>query len=190
MIGPKTMKKLLIPLAAALVQSSIQASAMAAEFNSAKCLVNERWSNCTVELSGRSIRMELLPSTPKETKSKDKDILEKSPVETVVIDGVDVQEYAYMNRSDLKSNVPVVVLGAVLIPFTFGLSADALAAKRSEHQYVYAMRVRNDQDKSILFPERSTSKTYVVELNNFKQSTRFYPYLREVTGLEMGIKRP
>jgi len=190
MIGPKAMKKLLVPLAATIVQSSIQASAMAAEFNSAKCLINERWSHCKVELSGRSIRMELFPSASKEVKSKNKGKPEQSPVESIVIDGGDVQEYAYMNRSDLKSNVPVVVLGAVLIPFTFGLSADALAAKRSEHQYVYAMRVRDDQSKSILFPERSASKTYVVELNDFKQSTRFYPYLREVTGLEMGIKRP
>lgn len=184
------MKRFLLPLGAIAVQASIQPACLAAEFNAAKCLINERWSNCNVELSDGSIRMNLLPSTTKGAKATSKGMAEQVTAETVVIEGAEVQEYAYMNRSDLKSNVPVVVLGAILIPFTFGLTADAIAAKRSEHQYVYAIRVKDDQRQSTLFPEKKKSKTYVVELNDFKQSTRFYPYLREVTGLEMGVKRP
>lgn len=184
------MKRFAVPLGAIAALASLQAGCIAAEFNAAKCLIDGRWSNCNVELSDGTIRMALLPSTSKETKARSKEANEEQPAESVVVEGSTVQEYAYMNRSDLKSNVPVVVLGAILIPFTFGLTADAIAAKRSEHQYVYAMKVKDGQGSSLLTPDKNKFKTYIIELSDFKQSTRFYPYLREVTGLEMGMKRP
>ena len=151
--------------------------AVAMTFDKAKCLVDGRWANCNVSIQDQSVTISLLPL---KTKTRQEGPPTNTVTEVIQIPGESISEYAYLNQSDLKSNVPVVVLGAVLLPFTFGLSADALAAKESKHEYIYAIKLNSKVTKS---------QTIIVELHDFQQSKRFYPYIREATGLDMGIKR-